>query len=329
MSDNKLVTVIMPVYNVEQYLDKAVQSAVDQTYRNLEIILVDDGSADRSGEMCDIWQKKDSRIRVIHKKNGGLSDARNAALDVCKGEYILFLDSDDYISADYVELMLRDAVRFDADIVEATLYHVYNGSESCFRFYNEPTVLDTARTIEYELGGAGGGGSISSCTKLFKREIFSSYRYQVGKLYEDLYAIVDLLIMAKVFVVEPDARYYYVHRSDSITTNHFTERSLQYIDAAEYNHRVVSEKYPEAAGATVFRIDYCTLKIIDLILLDDGWKENRYLPDLVKRVRANKNRIINSKYMAKTRKAAFLVLLFSVSAYRQIVLSQARKRNLT
>lgn len=100
-----LISVIVPCYNVEEYLPKCIESILNQTYRNLEILLVDDGSPDNCGRICDEYAAKDSRIRIIHKKNGGLSDARNAALDVMTGEYVTFIDSDDYVSDDYVEYL--------------------------------------------------------------------------------------------------------------------------------------------------------------------------------------------------------------------------------
>ena len=102
-----LISVIVPCYNVEEYLPKCIESILNQTYRNLEILLVDDGSPDNCGRICDEYAAKDSRIRIIHKKNGGLSDARNAALDVMTGEYVTFIDSDDYVSDDYVEYLYK------------------------------------------------------------------------------------------------------------------------------------------------------------------------------------------------------------------------------
>ena len=111
-----LISIIVPVYKVEKYLDKCVQSIVDQTYQNLEIILVDDGSPDNCGAMCDVWAKKDSRIKVIHKENGGLSDARNAGIKAASGEYIFLLDGDDYILKNAIELMYKGVTENNADI---------------------------------------------------------------------------------------------------------------------------------------------------------------------------------------------------------------------
>ena len=125
VSKNPLISIIVPVYNVEEYLDKCVESIVNQTYKNIEVILVDDGSPDNCPKMCDDWAKKDKRIKVIHKKNGGLSDARNKGIDESKGEYLSFVDSDDYITDNYVELLYNIISKEHADISMAKQYVVY------------------------------------------------------------------------------------------------------------------------------------------------------------------------------------------------------------
>ena len=114
--EQPLISVIVPVYKVEAYLDPCVESIVNQTYRNLEIILVDDGSPDRCPEMCDAWAAKDSRIKVVHKKNGGASDARNAGLDVFLGDYVTFIDADDLVASDMVEVLFKGCVDNGADV---------------------------------------------------------------------------------------------------------------------------------------------------------------------------------------------------------------------
>ena len=120
-----LISVIVPIYNVEKYLDRCVGSIINQTYKNLEIILVDDGSPDNCPQMCDDYAKKDSRIKVVHKENGGLSDARNAGMKVATGEYVSFIDSDDYISLDFYETLLETIVDNDSDIVECSVVKFY------------------------------------------------------------------------------------------------------------------------------------------------------------------------------------------------------------
>lgn len=117
--NNPLITVVVPIYKVEAYLDECVQSILKQTYSNLEIILVDDGSPDRCGEMCDVYAEKDARVKVIHQKNKGLSGARNSAIDIATGEYITFVDSDDYLKEDMVEVLYHEVLQYDAEIATA------------------------------------------------------------------------------------------------------------------------------------------------------------------------------------------------------------------
>ena len=116
MVDEGKISVVVPVYNVEEYLDQCVESLVGQTYKNLEVILVDDGSPDNCPAMCDEWAERDNRIKVIHKENGGVSSARNAALDIASGDYIGFVDSDDWIEPDMYEILIKNAKKYDADI---------------------------------------------------------------------------------------------------------------------------------------------------------------------------------------------------------------------
>ena len=127
-----LISVIIPVYKVEEYLENCIQSVIKQTVSDLEIILVDDGSPDQCPEICDLWADKDSRIKVIHKENGGLSDARNAGMKVATGEYVSFIDSDDYISLDFYETLLETIVDNDSDIVECGVVKFYEDNNFHF-----------------------------------------------------------------------------------------------------------------------------------------------------------------------------------------------------
>ena len=149
---DKLVSIVVPVYNVDKYLDKCVNSIINQKYKNLEIILVDDGSTDESGKKCDLWAEKDNRIRVIHKENGGLSDARNVGIDNSKGYYISFIDSDDFIENDMIEVLLKEIKENNCDISICGYYKTYVDKDEIIDNSKEIFVMNNIeRTLSYEL----------------------------------------------------------------------------------------------------------------------------------------------------------------------------------
>ena len=223
-----LVSVIVAVYNVERYIEKCIESLTGQTYRNLEILLIDDGSGDRSGEICDTYAEKDSRIRVIHKKNGGISDVRNTGLAQASGVYLMYVDGDDYVAENYVEAALCCAEKHQADVVifdfeeieEATGRHdrwsmripgnkVTNAKE-------QPRLLITTP---------------SPCNKLYRRAFWQStgLTYPVGRNYEDLTMTPRLLVNAgHIVYLQSEPLYYYILHEGSIMRSRNFEKS--YLD---------------------------------------------------------------------------------------------------
>lgn len=186
-----LISVIVPIYKVEKYLDECIQSIVSQTYTNLEIILVDDGSPDRCPQMCDEWAAKDSRIRVIHQENGGLSAARNAGLDTASGDYIGFVDSDDYIRSDMYETLLDLLMDSKKKIAYCySLYVLPDGNEVCYRseqsvrFLNTKQTLNALHAFDFDIG---------MMSKLYEKELFESLRFPVGEVNEDMTMWIPLL----------------------------------------------------------------------------------------------------------------------------------------
>ncbi len=215
---SELISVIVPVYKVEKYLDKCVESVFNQTYRNLEILLVDDGSPDRCGQMCDEYAAKDDRVRVIHKKNGGLSSARNAALDVLKGEYVICVDSDDYVHPDMVRKLYENAVKYDAEIVIGSHY-MEKGDKLSIRdpFCDEDVVLTGKEALD-KLVEDSFIKNYAWC-KIYKTELFDGVRYPEGRNYEDIATTYLLFDKAKRVVKIPDFLYYYQIRDNSISYN--------------------------------------------------------------------------------------------------------------
>ncbi len=209
-----LISVIVPIYNVEKYLDRCIKSIVNQTYQNLEIILVDDGSTDNSGKICDEYVKKDDRIKVIHKENGGLSDARNVGIENATGRLIGFVDSDDYIDKDMFELLNTDLTKYDADIAICNVKKENENAElleECgleeIRVFNKKEALkllikDLIKSYAWN--------------KLYKIELFAKVRFPVGKTMEDVATTYKIFEKAEKIVFEGNTYYHYINRNESI-----------------------------------------------------------------------------------------------------------------
>lgn len=226
MSDNILISVIIPVYNVKPYLEHCMDTVLRQTYQNLEIILVNDGSTDGSRELCDHYQEIDKRVKVIHKSNGGVSSARNAALDVVKGDYICFVDSDDYVSTELMEKLLSSAYDNGCEIAICGHYTEHNGKISV----EEPVVdnvllLDSDEALDKLIEDK----TINNYfwDKIYKKDLFTGIRFPIGRAYEDV-AIQHLLFAkAKKICRIQDCLYYYQKRQGSIS-DHFTDDKKWY-----------------------------------------------------------------------------------------------------
>jgi glycosyltransferase involved in cell wall biosynthesis len=226
--EKDLISVIVPVYKVEKYLEKCIESVLKQTYTNLQIILVDDGSPDNCGKICDEYAKKDSRIEVIHKANGGLSDARNVGISKAKGRYIGFVDSDDYIKEDMYEILLNLIKKYDADVSICNLYDVIDGNE-CIRNkengIREYSRLDILKKVLLDK-------NIQSYAwnKLYEKELFDEIKYPIGKKYEDIGTTFYLFEKCNKIVVTSEPEYYYLKRADSLVNNVTESTILDYTE---------------------------------------------------------------------------------------------------
>lgn len=220
-----LVSVIVPCYNVEQYLPKCIDSILNQTYQNLEVWLVDDGSPDRCGEICDEYAKKDARIKVIHKKNGGLADARNVALDVMTGEYVVCVDSDDYISPTHIEGLYFLIEKYGADVSVNTFCSFYEGSSpNPSPKSAKDWVLDGLHATEMMFYQENFDNT--AWGKMYKASLFDGIRYPKGLLFEDLPTTYRLLLKANKVVFNDEQSYFYLLRSNSIEGAAFSPHKL-------------------------------------------------------------------------------------------------------
>lgn len=228
MENKDLITVVIPVYNVEAYLDECVSSVVHQTCRNLEILLVDDGAADASGKMCDLWAERDPRIRVIHKENGGLSDARNAGLGEAKGKYVSFVDSDDFVAPDFLECMYTGITESGADISCCAYVRFEDGQSPQMDAGKDGAgqVLDGKAFIRALHKGAYGDVGIVAWNKLYAVSLFrdNGISYPKGKVYEDTFTTCRLLYRAGTVAVTQRRLYGYRQRGGSIMRTKVTRQ---------------------------------------------------------------------------------------------------------
>lgn len=238
-----LISIIVPVYNVEQYLRRCIDSLINQTLKEIEIILVDDGSTDSSGSICDEYEIKDNRIRVIHKNNRGLSHSRNIGIDIAKGKYILFVDSDDFIHPQMIEILYNTIIDNDADITICDFDRVYENTNVEFEKYENIQDINIYNNIEAlnELYSKNVVKFVIAWNKLYKRELFENLRYKEGKIHEDEFIIHELLYRSNKVIHIHLSLYFYLQRQDSIMNSKFSVRRLDGLDA--YRERITFFKY--------------------------------------------------------------------------------------
>lgn len=247
MENLPLISVIVPVYKVEAYLDKCISSIMNQTYQNLEIILVDDGSPDRCGAMCDEWAERDGRIRVIHKENGGLSDARNAGMAAATGELMGFVDSDDWISPEMYQLLYENMQENDSDIAACGVEMVWeDGSPS--RMLTRPgrCVLNSQEAMRAIIEESALKQPV--WYKLYKTELIRAIPFEVGKYHEDVFWSYQAIGKAGCVSVMDTPCYHYVQRKGSIMGEGFSMRRLDALDAKLLRLEYVKDHYPALTG---------------------------------------------------------------------------------
>lgn len=232
--DKPLISVIIPVYRVEPTLDRCVRSVTEQTYRNLEIILIDDGSPDDCPGLCDAWARQDDRIKVIHQQNQGLSAARNTGLSHMHGEYVAFVDSDDYVEPGFVELLFAALKRNKADLAVSAILRERADGAVLKHHYGAPArstvdVWDAHRCMT--MRGKQGTSLIVAWNKLYVSRLWHSVRFPVGKLHEDEFVFHRIIAQCARVVLLPEELYHYVDTPKSIMNTGFSIRNLDRLEA--------------------------------------------------------------------------------------------------
>lgn len=239
------VSIIIPVYGVEKYLEECLDSVINQTYSNLEIILIDDESPDQCPVICDEYALKDNRIKVIHKKNGGAGSARNAGLKICTGEYICFVDSDDYVYPNYVEKLVSEAVRQKAEIIVSNFDYLYQNKKK-----TEKELMKTNEfsSVEYLEEFLINWNCSLIWNKIFKKDILKSLFFVEGRRIDDEFFTYQAVIKAKKIVQIEDCLYVYRMRKSSVMNSSVSRYEKMLEDQVDYfteRYDKVTEKYPE------------------------------------------------------------------------------------
>lgn len=240
----ELISVIVPIYNVEKYLRKCVDSLINQTYKNLEIILVDDGSPDNCPKICDEYAKQDSRIKVMHKENGGLSDARNAGMNIATGEYISFIDSDDWIKSEMIEDMYNRMIEDNSDLVSSGVLWVdEDGVEIRNATVSENCVLNTEQAMKELIND----GKLKQhvWNKLYKADLIKNIPFDKGKYHEDVFWSYKVIGEAERISIEKNSYYFYVQRSKSIMGEKYSAKRLDALDAMKLRCEYTKDKFPK------------------------------------------------------------------------------------
>lgn len=312
---DKLISIIVPVYNVEKYLEECIDSILNQTYKNLEIILVDDGSTDKSGIICEDYAKIDSRIKVIHKKNGGLSDARNVGIDKALGEFIIFVDSDDYIDKDMCQILINYVCEYNVDIVSCNFKKVFDNNieEDNITYFKEKIKILTKEEVLKEYFVTLAPEIFATWNKLYNRNIFFSekkIRFPLNRLHEDIATTYKLYNESKKIILLNKILYCYRQRSNSIMKN-ISYKNIKdlIITMKEYVNfaRLNDFKYPVQIGLIK---SYCIYS-----LWSKDIKDERFFKD-IKEMRSlvlkNCKDIIKNPYLDKKTLLKFFLIKFKL-----------------
>lgn len=310
-----LISVVVPVYNVEKYLSECVESIVKQSYKNLEIILVDDGSTDNSGIICDEFSKIDNRIIVIHKENGGLSDARNVGIKNAKGQFIYLIDSDDFIANEFVIEKMNNLLTEDIDIVVAYCYEKRN-EENIYCKYDKDIqgiILTPSQAIGlmYEWKTHKYNLTVAH-NKLYRKKLFVDIEYPLGKLHEDEFTTYKLYLKSRKIAMLNDSTYAYRIREDSIMTSDYNAKRLDIFKAYRERTEILKDLgYRELVKKTK---DYYFHSILSnrFILYKNKMKEYNYANEEYRKFLSK-----NPKYIFKP-----INFLFFISKLKYIIFNK-------
>lgn len=272
---NSTISIIVPVYNVEDYLRQCIESILNQKYQDFELILVNDGSTDLSGEICNEYSKKDSRIRVRHKENGGLSSARNVGLDLATGKYIGFVDSDDWIHEDMYNKLINHAINLDSDVVACNFFIMkkdlsfvpYTKFATNQEFTRESAMKEIFRNEIL---------TFSSCNKIYKKSLFDNIRFIEGIIFEDKDISYKLIDRSNKVSYIKDLLYYYRYNNKSTLRSSFSLKRLDEYVVQKDMYDYYKDKYPEISDSVYLRLFDISIILYSNIMFLNINNKNKY-----------------------------------------------------
>lgn len=304
---NDLVSIVVPVYNVEKYLKKCIESIISQTYKNLEIILVDDGSTDGSGKICDDYLTKDKRIKVIHKQNGGLSDARNVGIGVATGKYITFIDSDDYVENDYIEYLYNLIINNKCDMSICSL-KLHSKNKFIDNAINYNTCIFTNKECLKNML-CENGFNVSACAKMYKTKLFENIDFPYGKLCEDNGTTYKLILKCDKIAYGNESKYIYEMRNNSIMHTSFSSKKLDLIELTDLMYDDVIKIFPDLKDALIKRKIHSRFSILRQIVMSNDKNTKNIFNKYKKEILCDyKSEFKNNPIISKKEKFAYMSL---------------------
>lgn len=323
-----LISVIVPVYKVEAYLSRCVDSILAQTYQNLEILLVDDGSPDNCGKICDEYAQRDPRVRVIHKTNGGLSSARNAGIDAATGEYLGFVDSDDWISVEMYETLYG--------LIEKYKVPLAFGGRFDYSSRTQTETIGLCPPKEEVISGEEVVRRIftwdqmdsSACDKLYHRDLFEEIRYPLGLIGEDVPTTYRLAMKAEKAVACPIPFYHYFHREGSITMTPVTDRDFCYVEAVQGVEKDVCSRWPQLAEyARYLKLVTVGNTLLQIEITPDAYRKQFTAKGQAykKILRENMGDILSGNLFTAKQKRNFFLLAFGLYRIPRMIYHMTKK----
>ncbi len=312
------LSVIVPVYKVENYLHKCVDSILGQTYKALEIILVDDGSPDKCGKICDEYAVKDERIKVIHKSNGGLSDARNAGIEVAEGEYITFVDSDDWIEKDMYEILMKGATENSTKLAVGGV-KVYDEAQAQYRQKYDKIVISERIISKEKYMKEVFLGIWAAWDKIYHRSLFENVRFPLGEFNEDEAIMLEIMDQCeKVYVTNAPLYVHFVRANESLTAANFSERKMDWYTHCKENLRFIEQKYPTITKEAEYRYFMSLIWCLNNMTKEPE-RYKKYISILKKELRGKISKVMRNDYILPKEKIRSIFIAFAYGVYVKIV----------